>query len=109
MPTEDEELTLTYINSQIRQTKTDLQEYLDTADERITEIDDLILQIDELKKENIDYSDVVNELMTYKSSLLQIKTNIESEKKSMKSEMSKMNDISEAVGKAIKWNTGDIF
>ena len=109
MPTEDEELTLTYILGQVRQTKIDLQEYLDTADDRIAEIDDLILQVDELKKENADYSDVVNELMTYKSSLLQIKSDIESEKKSMKTEMSKMDDISGAVEKAIKWNTGDIF
>ena len=47
--------------------------------------------------------------MKYKSALLQIKSEIESEKKSMTSEMSKMDQIISAVEKAIKWNTGDIF
>lgn len=106
---DEDELTLTNILNEAKQTKKDLQEFTKSSDDRIEEITDLIVQINDLRKENENYPDLLNELMKYKSALLQIKSEIESEKKSMTSEISKMDQIISAVEKAIKWNTGDIF
>ena len=110
MPNEDEDITLMDILDKIKETNKDYNAYVESADERIAEIDDLISEVDELKKDDEQYGGQnISELMKYKSMLIQIKTDIQNEKKNMKQEYSQMDQITGAVEKAIKWNTGDIF
>ena len=104
----EEEITLTKILELTKDTSMAMSIFFENAAERMEEVDILISTSDKLI-ENETSQVKKNELLQYKSMLLQIKSDIENEVKLMKNEQSNISSVSNAVSKAIKWNSGDIF
>ena len=104
----EEEITLTKILELTKDTSMTMSIFFENAAERMKEVDILISTSDKLI-ENETSPVKKNELLQYKSMLLQIKSDIENEVKLMKHEQSNISSVSNAVSKAIKWNSGDIF
>lgn len=104
----EEEITLTKILELTKDTSMEMSIFFENAAERMKEVDILISTSDKLI-ENETSPVKKNELLQYKSMLLQIKSDIENEVKLMKHEQSNIGSVSNAVSKAIKWNSGDIF
>ena len=103
-----EELTLTKILELSKNVSKEISSFFQNAAERIKDVDILISEVDGLiEKETSQLNKT--ELLQYKSILLQIKSDIENEIKSMKTEQSNIGTVIDAVSKAIKWNSGDIF
>ncbi len=122
MPTEDDDITLTAILNQTKQTELAYEEYVsamntvlegkpassEDADDEIVGIGTVLDELDKLISGTEDLKDR-NELLQYKSELLQIRSQIKSEMKDMKTEMKGNKQIISATEKAIKGNLGDIF
>ena len=104
----DEDLTLTNILELSKKVVRNMEDYFKNAVTRISELDGLIADIDVLIQQEKILSNKTS-LLQYKSSLLQIKSDIENEIESMKKEQVNTKIVVDAVSKAIKWNSGDIF
>lgn len=104
----EDEITLTKILELTKDVINQMQNFFSNANKRIEDVNGLVSDIDNLILSEKSQANKT-ELLQYKSYLLQIKSGIESEIENMKKEQINVNTVFNTVGKAIKWNSGDIF
>lgn len=100
--------TLTNILNQLKEIKKNLEICIQNSDNRILDISKMSLEIDGLMDTEMVLTNQTL-LRQYKSSLFQMKSDIESQIQNLKVYLTQINTIISLVEKAIKLSIGDIF
>ena len=104
----DTDPTLTNILNQLKSIKKELENYISEENQRIIDISNMTSEIEQLQSDETDTNNI-NLLLKYKSTIFQIKSEIESEMNNVKIYLKKINNMISIVEKAMILSTGDIF